>query len=174
MPKTREQVPWLVMVFMATVNVNRWLDMMKMRNRIWQMPMNSRPNEPASTSPASAMFIIYGYLSFICPIMYPVHVARRPRTMMRMMDLVYELVRNTRQGKKYAFREGWERKFQGFTYGTRPNVATAAGRDRTPRETVSATMTGQLVSLFDNFHQSGDSFVVKTSHTQAALPKDGE
>ena len=31
---------------------------------------------------------------------------------------------------------------RGQAYGTNPRPATAAGSDRTPRETVSATMTG--------------------------------
>lgn len=55
MPKTMEQVPWFVMVFMATVKVNRWLAMMKMKKMICAAPMNSRPHFPATTSPASAI-----------------------------------------------------------------------------------------------------------------------
>jgi hypothetical protein len=55
MPKTIEQVPWLVMVFIATVKVNRWLAMTKIRKMVCATPRISRPHFPARTSPASAI-----------------------------------------------------------------------------------------------------------------------
>lgn len=68
MPKTMEQVPWFVMVFMATVKVNKWLAMTKMRKMTKAAPMNSLPHFPAMISAASATVVMCGYFHFICPI----------------------------------------------------------------------------------------------------------
>jgi hypothetical protein len=59
-PNTMEHVPWFVRVFIMTVNVRRWLPMMKTRKSSCTVPRNSlpkraRPMRPNSTSPASAM-----------------------------------------------------------------------------------------------------------------------
>ena len=49
-----EQVACLVIVFIATVNVNRWLAMMKMRYIMLVQNNSSRPKRPITTWPASA------------------------------------------------------------------------------------------------------------------------
>lgn len=59
-PNTIEQVPWSVMVFMATVNVRMWLAMMNTTSSSCPVPSTSRPIGPAMTSPASAMLLIWG------------------------------------------------------------------------------------------------------------------
>jgi hypothetical protein len=58
--------------------------------------------------------------------------------MMRIIELLKVLVSGCR-----AYLSCFE------TYGTRPSVATAAGRDRTPRETVSATITRNQLDGLD-------------------------
>lgn len=54
-PKTMVQVPWSVIVFMATVKVRIWLAITNTKKSSWPPPSSSRPNRPRMTSPASAM-----------------------------------------------------------------------------------------------------------------------
>jgi hypothetical protein len=53
-PNTIEQVACLVVVFMATVKVNKWLAMIKTRYIMLLQNNSSRPNRPMINWPASA------------------------------------------------------------------------------------------------------------------------
>lgn len=119
------QVLCSVIVFIIILNVSTWLPITKIRNSICAAPNTSFPTRAQtrllcalmpprgarSSSPASAMLCTKGYLSLKEPRTEPVYVARIPKP--RIM----------------------------ITPGIRPVTASTEGRERIPREMVSAIMS---------------------------------
>jgi hypothetical protein len=119
---------------MAIEKLSMCAPMMKIKINICPTCRISLPIGPASISPQSAKLCTYGYVSLNSPIIQPVYVAMRPRKIMQRIP------------------------------GTRPRIARAWGRARTPRETFSASMripTCHLKTL-DMKNVSGICFVPTT------------